>query len=188
MKPVPWIAGALAVAGASLLSQTVSAQSAGATEPAAPRYSFASLDKNGDGALGKDELVRFLPGFAMGFDLADRNGDGKLNRPEYEEALALSANMYGHGERSAHKRDIFRSLDMDGDRHVSQSEAQWRPEIAQHFKTVDRDGDGRLGVSEFGLLSISTLASAPAQSFRELDVDRDGRLSRSEFEAGAGRR
>jgi sporulation protein YlmC with PRC-barrel domain len=125
---------------------------------AQPRHSFESVDYDRNGAISRIEAIARLPGLAAGFDIADRNNDGRLDRAEFDEAMALGANMYGEGERSAHKRDIFRSLDLDGDRAISRAEARWRPQVADNFAAADRNGDGRLGVSEFGLISVYTLA------------------------------
>ena len=124
-----------------------------------PRHPFTSVDTDSNRSLSRQEVIAKLPGLAAGFDIADQNNDGAINRPEFDEAMAISANMYGEGARSAHKREIFRSLDMDGDRHISASEAQWRREISANFKAADRNGDGKLGVSEFGLISIYMLAT-----------------------------
>ncbi|HEX6321199.1 MAG TPA: PRC-barrel domain-containing protein [Burkholderiales bacterium] len=142
-------------AGAAL----VFAAPAQAQSGASPRHPFEQLDVDRDGSLSKREVLAKLPGLTAGFDFADSNGDLALDRMEYQEAMGLSANMYGEDGRSAHKRDIFRSLDLDGDRAVSKEEARWRPEIAANFAAADRDGDGRLGVSEFGLISLFTLAT-----------------------------
>src|SRR5688572_22706041 len=144
MKTALFAAAALSLTCDAALAQT--------------RHSFESVDYDRGGSISRIEAIAKLPGLAAGFDIADQNNDGKLNRPEFEEAMALSANMYGEGERSAHKREIFRSLDLDGDRAVSKTEARWRPEIADNFAAADRNADGKLGVSEFGMISIYTLA------------------------------
>jgi sporulation protein YlmC with PRC-barrel domain len=123
------------------------------------RHSFESLDYDRNGTISRTEAIAKLPGLAAGFDIADQNDDRRLNRPEFDEAMAISAGMYGEGERSAHKRDIFRSLDLDGDRAISKAEARWRAPIADSFAAADRDGDGKIGVSEFGLISMYTLAT-----------------------------
>jgi Ca2+-binding EF-hand superfamily protein len=158
-------------------------------ERAAP--SFASLDADGDGALAKDEVIGSLPGLAAGFDIADRNDDRRLDAAEFQDAMALSANMYGEGRRSAHKRDIFRSLDMNDDGAISRDEARYRPDIARNFGEADRNRDGQIGVSEFGLISMYTLGSldenpfVPGRtherfSFGDLDLNRDGHIARTE--------
>ena len=54
------------------------------------RYSFRELDLNNDGRLARTE-VAFKPELAANFAYADRNGNGTLNRPEFESAVALSA-------------------------------------------------------------------------------------------------
>jgi sporulation protein YlmC with PRC-barrel domain len=144
MKTALFAGAALGLACGAALAQT--------------RHSFESVDYDRNGTLSKIEAIARLPGLAAGFDIADQDSDRKLNRSEFDEAMALSANLYGEGERSAHKREIFRSLDLDGDRAVSKTEARWRPEIAANFGAADRNADGKLGVSEFGLISIYTLA------------------------------
>ncbi|HJT62064.1 MAG TPA: PRC-barrel domain-containing protein [Burkholderiales bacterium] len=151
------------------------AAAAGGTQT---HHSFQTLDYDDSGTISKIEALAKLPGLAAGFDIADQNNDGKLSRPELDEAMALSANMYGEGERSAHKREIFRSLDIDGDRAISKAEARWRPQIAANFTAADRNADGKLGVSEFGLISVYALAvrggSPQGQSVDVQRLYRDG--------------
>jgi Ca2+-binding EF-hand superfamily protein len=122
------------------------------------RFSFEELDVNRDGVIARTEAA-FKPQLAENFDYADKNGNGTLNRPEVEAALAMSAEMFGEGERSREKRDIFRSLDMDGNAVVSRTEAKWRPPLARNFERIDRNGDGHLDMGEFAEISLADLSS-----------------------------
>ena len=168
MKTALFAGAALSLASGAALAQTP--------------HSFESVDYDRNGAISRIEALAKLPGLAAGFDIADRNNDGVLNRPEFDEAVALSANMYGEGEPSAHKREIFRSLDLDGDRAISRTEARWRPQIADNFAAADRNADGKLDVSEFGMISIYTLSGrgrAPQPRPASLnDVYRNGLSAR----------
>lgn len=149
---------------------------------AAQAYDFAFLDANGNGTLGKLEVIGKLPGLAAGFDLADRDGDRSLDREEYREAAARAVDLYRDDERAAYRREVFRALDMDGDRAVSRTEAQWRPDVARTFGEADRNGSGRLDPGEFSVISLHTpgKSSNPAFSFGELDVNNDQQLERTE--------
>jgi sporulation protein YlmC with PRC-barrel domain len=129
-------------------------------------HGFESLDYDRNGSISRIEALAKLPGLAGGFDLGDRNRDGNLSRPEFDDAMALGSGLYGEGGPSAHMRDIFRALDLDGDRAISKAEARWRPEIEHNFAAADRDGDGSLSVSEFGVISIFTLAARGAPQAR----------------------
>lgn len=120
------------------------------------RYSFEELDRDRDGQLSKTEAA-FKPELAANFDYADKNGNGALNQPEFQAAMAMSAEMFGQGERSAHKRRIFRSLDMDGNAVVSRTEAKWRPALAAAFDAIDRNGNGSLDMGEFAEISLDEL-------------------------------
>lgn len=125
-------------------------------------HTFAMLDADRSGLLIKEEVIGRLPGLAAGFDIADRNGDRVLDRPEYEAAIALRDSLYADGERAAYKREVFRALDLDADRAVSKSEAQWQPQVEANFAGVDMNGDGRLAAAEFDRLALYPPAPAAA--------------------------
>lgn len=186
--PLPIKAIALGLAAGTLLFAAGASRAQQQSQAGdAPRHPFASVDADRSGSLSRREVIAKLPGLAAGFDIADTTGDGRLDRMEYDAAMALGASMYGQGEHSAGKREIFRTLDLDGDRAVSKDEARWRPEIAANFAVADRDGDGKLGVSEFGLISLFTLAAygGSAQS-KPVDLPRlysDGLSARELIDA-----
>lgn len=59
-----------------------------------PAQVFARLDKNGDGALTKDEVQGPM---ASNFEAADKNGDGKLDQAEATEAFKAMRGQGGGG-------------------------------------------------------------------------------------------
>lgn len=128
--------------------------------PSAPRYGFAELDANGDGALSREE-ARFVDALARNWAYADANLDGRLARAEYDEAMMLEAEIFGAGEHSARKLAMFRQLDADGDQALSRGEAAARPALAAGFDYADTNGDGRVDRGEFSEVGLDTLAGSP---------------------------
>lgn len=124
------------------------------------RYTFAGLDENRDGRLAKVE-TRFAEELHRGFAVADADGDGLLSRAEYDEAMAIEAELFGAGEHSGRKRRMFVSLDADRDGAISPAEAGARPALARSFRYADTDGDGRIDRGEFAEISLETLAPPP---------------------------
>jgi Ca2+-binding EF-hand superfamily protein len=121
------------------------------------RYTFRGLDLDADGSLTKAE-TRFAQDLRRGFAVADSDGNGVLARAEYDEAMALQAELYGDGAHSTRKRELFASLDGDADGALSREEAQRHAGIARGFRYADTDGDGRVDAAEFGEISLETLA------------------------------
>lgn len=126
--------------------------------PPPPRYSFAQLDADGDGALSREE-ARYAEALARNWSHADADGDGKLARAEYDEAMTLEAGIFEAGEHSVRKLAMFRLLDADGDQALSRGEAAARPALAASFDYADTDGDGRVDRGEFSEAGLDTLAA-----------------------------
>jgi Ca2+-binding EF-hand superfamily protein len=85
---------------------------------------LAALDKDGDGAVSKQEYETFT---RFAFDTIDTNDDGSLSSSE------LGVYVAGSG---------FSILDDDGDGSVTSDE--FMTQMAEDFAVGDQDGDGAL--------------------------------------------
>ena len=122
---------------------------------------FASLDRNRDGVVSRDEW----PFDAQSFQRGDHNGDNHITRDEFL-ATGVDSNRAG-GDR-------FTSLDTNRDGRVDRNE--WRGTI-QTFNALDRNGDGALTREE-----IAARGDDPTTDlFASLDTNRDRRISQNEW-------
>lgn len=132
---------------------------AGASALAAGPRSFTELDGDHDGYLSQSELQQAGPGGMMGngmmgngmggrqgmpaMAMMDGNGDGKISQAEFDAHMAQR-----HGER-------FAALDSNRDGVLDSKELANRPHHELNgsteawIKQYDKDGDGKLSVSEF---------------------------------------
>jgi len=98
-------------------------------------------DADGNGLISRDE-AKTLPRLAKHFDEIDANRDGQLSK---EELRAFHEKMHAQHaqERAQRMAEHWKKLDTDGDGRVSLAEAQANaPRLAQHFDQVDANGDG----------------------------------------------
>jgi Ca2+-binding EF-hand superfamily protein len=108
---------------------------------------FKAADKNGDGAISKDEAVN-MPGLAKHFDQLDVNHDGKLTR---EELQAARGKMHGrHGEHMARFEQRFKAADKDGDGALTKAEAEAgkMERLVKNFDQLDTNKDGKVTRAE----------------------------------------
>ena len=98
-------------------------------------------DADGNGLISRDE-AKTLPRLAKHFDEIDANRDGQLSK---EELHAFHETMHAQHAQQREQRmaEHWKKLDSDGDGRVSLAEAQANaPRLAEHFQQIDANGDG----------------------------------------------
>ncbi len=124
------------------------------------------------------------------FDLLDKDHSGAVDRAELKQALA-GAGAAVEGELLD---EIFDQLDLDGDGLVSFAEfvammvglvspEQVTLAAKLAFSAYDRDGDGRLNLSELSgaLQSLGRNPRDAQRVMQQADIDGDGVLELVEF-------
>ncbi len=128
--------------------------------------SMAGVALAGEGAApaGAEAQARRDALVSHFFARMDTNKDDQVTR--------LEAELVG--------KSLFAKLDRNGDAEITKAEAESgaramrQEELAAHFKTLDANRDGRLGVEE---------ARMPAAFFERLDKNTDRSLTATEFQA-----
>ena len=130
------------------------------------RETFRRVDRNRDGALDQSEFLGANVDDDRGdnFDDLDWNNNGRVERSEW------------HGSDA-----VFSDLDANRDGVLSRFEvvggANWSDDTYDQFVSLDNDGNGSIGRSEWHW-SLGSFASR--------DLNPDGVLTRREFEATGG--
>jgi Ca2+-binding EF-hand superfamily protein len=135
----------LSLTALALASVTVIAVAA--PDGAAPRGHGAVMerlkqaDTNGDGNISRDE-AKALPHIAKHFDDIDTNKDNQIS-PDELRAFHQKMRAAHEGERGQRMAEHWKKLDTDGDGRVSLAEAKANaPRLAEHFAEIDANGDG----------------------------------------------
>lgn len=157
---------------------------------------FTAADRDGDGALSRDEwpakrMAAEIPDLAdVTFSLWDHDGDHKIDRADSRRLFQVAYGLTqfdGRPLRTAAGRVFswyyFRNLDGDGNDVVSRDEFVSRHHAGKQnaaiFATLDANADGQLTDREtWSLLWHDTITQ-----FLNYDRDRDGYLSPDEMEA-----
>lgn len=110
-----------------------------------PEALLQEFDKNGDQALGQDELPeRFWERLAA----ADTNGDGKLSLAELQAHRPVADRPNkpaGEGDRPT-AADLLRQHDQNGDGALDANECP--PRLWERLAKFDADGDGKVTPAE----------------------------------------
>ncbi len=119
-----------------------------------PGQMFARMDKDGNGALSKNEVPERMQAH---FDKLDADGNGGITREELATAMknrdgkgagpkgSKPDGAKGNGQ-GAKPEGLLKRLDTDGNGSISKSEA---PENMQaRFDKMDADGNGSIDLAE----------------------------------------
>jgi|SRR5579875_1956797 len=121
------------------------------------RELFLELDANHDGAIERDEVpASGRPAFDRLLRRGDDNHNGKLEAEEYRAMLQDLRSFGEQAKKRAFER--FKSMDKDGDGRISRGEFTGP---RQRFDSLDRDGDGFLTQPELAAAPGKAAAKAP---------------------------
>jgi len=157
------------------------------------RAAFKRFDRNGDGALEKDELAAALKSSGESysdvevnaiFSLGDIDGDGEITLEEFIALMSPSAASVVQRISKAFKnlndvKAAFKKIDTDNDGLLSKQEVMTSSgnkydaeEVEAIFALGDVDGDGQIDMGEFISLmfpSAVEVALQVSQTFKTLD-------------------
>ena len=145
---------------------------------------FEALDKNGDGALSKDEVQR--PGM---LERLDSDGDGTVSFKEFKAvASRMRQGARGDGRNRRGRRLTAQALqryDRDGDGKVARDEFPGSDRI---FARLDANGDGVLTSDDIkksakkqDKAKTDEVTTESGSMIKTHDKDGDGKLNRAEF-------
>jgi Ca2+-binding EF-hand superfamily protein len=104
---------------------------------------FLGMDRNADGVITMDEVDAYRERLFKEYDL---NGDGKVEYEEYVQAEHLRSAVMPANSAVA-VPDEYREMDSDGDTVVTLEEI--KAAGSARFKTLDKNGDGKISKDEF---------------------------------------
>jgi Ca2+-binding EF-hand superfamily protein len=171
--------------------------------PAERREMFVLMlkrgDKDGDGALSREEFLQVRPGGEKQPGNTEKTPDGE-NKPDAEKP----PNLEKRPEGRPGAEQLFRRMDRNGDGKVTTDEVpeERREFVSRLIKRVDKNCDDAMTAEEFAAAPFPGRPNgqagagrpprpegrppqgAPAGGlFRALDADRDGKLSGDEIKA-----
>jgi hypothetical protein len=162
-----------------LLASSTAEQARGA------RMRFEVMDRNGDGAIARDEWQ----GSARSFQVHDWNGDGRLSGDEVRigarrnNQREVADHVPGRAERFLNWTATgFTSLDHNRDNRIGANE--WHFDL-ESFRRADRNRDDVLTRAEFLREGDATDENDDDRedSFDDLDVNNNGLVERGEWHA-----
>ena len=156
---------------------------------------FGKLDRNGDGNISADEIgAGQRKSFERLLRVGDADKNGILTRAEFKAALKplepVAGNQRNSGARPNRRnrfnvKQFFRRFDRDGNGKLALSELP--EQLRRRMKPVfDRLGKEELTAEEFtkARAAQNRRQPNPEQSFKRLDRNGDGKLSKSELPDG----
>jgi Ca2+-binding EF-hand superfamily protein len=144
--------------------------SAPGIEISLPRQIMGQLDANGDGALDRDELLKF----------ADRRADLELPFAlgQVRAAQSRSRGQLPSTSEFRVRKTLFDGYEVKGGEveiHFEKNNRDPQQTDTGNFRTVDRDNNGYIDLNEAQQNNIT------ASAFAAMDVDGDGKVVKGEF-------
>lgn len=148
----------------------------GVTNSPTSRMRFRNMDRNGNGAIEREEWN----GSRGSFDVHDWNGDNVLSGEEVRPgarraARAAAEDDFDPAGPATWTNDAFRQVDRNGDNRITSNEWYYSPE---YFRRADRDRNGALTLAEF---TSTAMDDDRDDRFDNLDLNRNGRVERGEW-------
>jgi hypothetical protein len=149
--------------------------SSAANNPAS-RMRFRNMDRNGNGAIEREEWN----GSRGSFDVHDWNGDNVLSGTEVQPGARRAArraeeNDFDPAGPATWTDEAFRQIDRNNDGRVTSSEWYYN---AEYFRRADRNRDGALTSGEF---TSTSMDDDRDDRFDNLDINRNDRVEKSEW-------
>jgi Ca2+-binding EF-hand superfamily protein len=140
------------------------------------RMRFRNMDRNGNGAIEREEWN----GSQNSFDVHDWNNDNVLSGDEVQPGARRAARAAGEDDfeptmPATWTADAFRQGDRNRDGRITSSEWFYS---AEYFRRADRNRDGALTLEEF---TSTSMDDDRDDRFDNLDNNRNGRIERSEW-------
>jgi len=149
----------------------------------AARMRFEVMDRNGDGAISRDEWR----GSARSFQTHDWNGDGRLDGDEVRigarrnDRREVADHVPGRAERFLNwTAGGFTSLDHNRDNRITANE--WHYDL-ESFRRADTNRDDVLTRAEF--IGEGDIDDDREDSFDDLDANNNGLVEKDEWHASA---
>jgi Ca2+-binding EF-hand superfamily protein len=143
------------------------------------RIRFQNMDRNGNGAIERDEWN----GSRASFESHDWNNDGVLSgdevQPGAQRAARAAEQDFDPTMAATWTDDSFRQMDRNRDGRLTSSEWFYN---AEYFRRADRNRDGALTMAEF---TSTSMDDDRDDRFVNLDVNRNGRVERNEWHGSA---
>ena len=159
------------------------AASSPAQQNRARQMRFEAMDRNGDGAISRDEWS----GSPRSFEVHDWNGDGRLAGNEVRVGgqrnndREVADHVPGRAERYLNWTAAgFTSIDHNRDRRITANE--WHYDL-ESFRRADRNRDEELTRAEF--LGGDGEDDDREDSFDDLDLNNNGLVEKNEWHASA---